>query len=376
MKNKYNIVSNGQINISQGLWTELNSKHDKEFIKKMISDAIEENNLELPYREITLEQAQEDFKRLCELDTSTLLVNKKFESRYHYKYEFLDEYVELCNIGNKASDYFQQRNRFMCDSINAPSPYRTWKSERFRMTLLNALWTLKFREVNNDRLRSAIALRKYISSQFKPSVAKYVYDRFGGSKVLDFSSGWGDRLAGFYGSKNTQSYIGIDPNAKVVEKYEEQIKLYEQQGVHKMTRIIQSPAEDVNLNSKSTGDYDMFDLIFTSPPYFDIERYTQEGNQSWKRFKKLDGWLNEFLFKSIGYFWNRLQTSGHLIINISDVYCHHQIQKICDPMNDYISSLNGAKYAGAIGMRMAKRPNSKALKEGIFAEPMWIWKKK
>ena len=30
-----------------------------------------------------------------------------------------------------------------------------------------------------------------------------------------------------------------------------------------------------------------FDLIFTSPPYYTLERYTQEDNQSWKKYKKL-----------------------------------------------------------------------------------------
>ena len=80
-------------------------------------------------------------------------------------------------------------------------------------------------------------------------------------------------------------------------------------------------------------------------------------------------------FKSIDSFWKNLKPNGHLILNISDIYTHHKIQKICDPMNDHIEKLSGAQYQGAIGMRMAKRPNSKASKDGIFCEPMWVWKK-
>ena len=55
------------------------------------------------------------------------------------------------------------------------------------------------------------------------------------------------------------------------ETYKKQIELYSKYKT-KEVNIINSPAEDVdfkNLNKK-------FDFIFTSPPYFNIERYTQE----------------------------------------------------------------------------------------------------
>ena len=62
-----------------------------------------------------------------------------------------------------------------------------------------------------------------------------------------------------------------------------------------------------------------------------------------------------------------------MIINISDVYSLHQINRICDPMNDFISTLDSSSYYGCIGYEMRKRPNSKAYdsKKDKFAEPMW-----
>ncbi len=362
----HNIIENGEIKISKVLWRELNDLHDKEYIKKLISDAIGDNNLELPYRKISLIEAADDFNKLCLFDTSSMINEGKFETRYDYKYNLLDKYIEIATVGNKSSDYFQQKNRFTCDSINAPSPKRTWESEKFRLTLLNCLWTLKFQEINNDVLRSAISLRKYIASQFKPSVAKCIYQLYDAKSVLDLSSGWGDRLAGFCSLDSTERYVGVDPNPFVQRAYIEQLKLY---NVNKEIKLIESPAEDILAYD------DDFDMIFTSPPYFDIERYVRDDKQSWNRYKKLDIWLEKFLFKSIETGWKNLKDNGYLILNISDVYCHHVINKICDPMNDFISTLSGAEYQGAIGMRMAKRPNSKADKAGIFAEPIWIWKK-
>jgi hypothetical protein len=44
-------------------------------------------------------------------------------------------------------------------------------------------------------------------------------------------------------------------------------------------------------------------------------------------------------------------------------------------MNDFISTLCGSNYVGCLGYRMQKRINSASNKEGVFAEPIWIWSK-
>ena len=354
-----------EIDISEKEWEQLNKNHTKEEIKQIISDKIKSSPL--PLNKINVEEAEKDFELLRQLDINKLLKTGEWFSRYTYKYNFENKYLDICKIGNKSSNHFQQYNRFNCDSITSPSVKRIWETEKFRLTMLNALWSLKCKKVNTDTLRSVISVRKYIPSQFKPSVAKWVYEKYGnGGDVLDFSSGWGDRLSGFYAS-NCKSYVGIDPNIDVYNNYKHQIKLYEKY-INKNVEIINSPAEDVILDR-------FFDLVFTSPPYFDLERYSQEKTQSWKKYKKLDDWLSNFLFKSIGNFWKNLKSGGYLIINISDVYSHHERQHICDPMNDFISNLNNSSYMGALGMRMSKRPNNKLTNEGIFAEPLWIWKK-
>lgn len=242
--------------------------------------------------------------------------------------------------------------------------------------MLGCLWTLGYSSVDQSTLRNCIALRKYIASQFRPSAAKSIYDEFQAKNVLDFCSGWGDRLSGFMASGSTQSYTGIDPNSLLHPQYEKQIKIF---GRNKSIKMIKGCAED-----DLSLPREHFDLIMTSPPYFNVERYTQENTQSFKRHnkrcsgqEKLDYWLEGFLFPSISNAWESLKPNGTMLINISDVYSGHRVNKICDPMNDYISQLQSSKYMGAVGYQMRKRPNSGALKnkEGIFCEPIWIWKK-
>lgn len=367
MISNINIVGDDEILISEEAWIELNNNYTKDEIKIYISDTIEKFNIPLPFRDITFEDALNDFKELQKY-TETPTEGKWF-TRYDYdpKYYHKDLYFHNTRTGNKASDYFHQTNRWNCDSINAPSPYRSWHIEKFRLTLFNALWTMKVKRIDKTTMRTIIGLRKYIASQFRPATAKVIYDYFGAKNVLDISSGWGDRLAGFCAS-SAESYVGIDPNNTLIEGYQQQIETY---GQGKSIEMIEGCAEDVKLGDKK------FDFIFTSPPYFNIERYTQETNQSFKKYRKLDRWLEDFLFVSLKEAWEHLEDGGTMAINISDVYSNHTINRICDPMNDFIGSLEGAKYDGCYGYRMAKRPNSGALKdkEGVFCEPMWVWKK-
>ena len=55
-------------------------------------------------------------------------------------------------------------------------------------------------------------------SNFRPTVAKYIYDRYGGEgNILDFSSGYGGRLLGALSSNKVKSYTGTDPCIKTFE---------------------------------------------------------------------------------------------------------------------------------------------------------------
>ena len=321
----------------------------------------------VPTVEITLDDVFEDFEELKSLETKPLIKTSELFSRYEYKWELGNKYIDSCNIGNKSSNYFHQDLRYRCDSINSPSPWRNWNDKKFFFTLCNALWSLKVKEVTSETFRSCIALRKYIASQFRPSAAKAIYDHFKAKNVLDFSSGWGDRLSAAMASETVEEYVGIDPNKELYEGYQQQIRLFSKKDI--MNIFLPAEESIQTLNNFNPN------LVFTSPPYFIIERYSKDSSQSWQRYKKLDAWLENFLFKTLSDAWEILKSGGHMAINISDVYCNHTINRICDPMNDFISTLKGAKKIKNINYRMSKRMNSKSDKKGIFVEPIWCWKK-
>jgi len=359
-----------ELYVTENGWADIVNNNSQQFIIQEISDAIRDFEIELPYRPIGLDDVQAEYEAL--LNKNDLIQDNKWLNKFEYKYPFIDKYVGISNVGNKASDYFHQVERWKCDATGYPSPQKTWETEKFRLTLFKALFSLKVTEINPTILRNIISLRKYIAAQFRPSAAKAIYDYFQAETVLDFSMGWGDRILGAHTSKYVKKYVGFDPNINLLGGYIEQIKYYNNINKPKKFSLHPHCAENPQINTK-----DEFDLVFTSPPYFDKEKYDQSERQSYVMYKSFDSWMQDFLFKAIELRTENLKSGGHLVINISDIYTRKKLYKICDGMNDFIASTNKFEYIGAMGLRMPKRPMSISSDTiGVFGEPIWIWQKK
>jgi len=370
----HNFIHSNEIFVKPNDWISIKENYSQEFIIKQLSDAIVEYNIKLPYQIITHQDMVDSYNDLMNFDSLTLIKNGKWVSKFEYKYHFNEIYIDLSSVGAKASNYFHQVERWKCDATGYPSPQKTWEKERFRITLLKALFSLKVSEINPHILRNIISLRKYIAPQFRPSAAKAIYDYFKAERVLDFSMGWGDRLLAAHTSKYVKKYIGFDPNKNLYSGYLSQIEEYNKLNLLKKEFVLYPLcAEDENIDLSN----EQFDLIFTSPPYFDKEKYDQSDRQSYKRYKKFDDWLNNFLCKTIELRIKNLKVGGYLVINISDIYTRKKLYKICDGMNNFIhNNLPDMKYIGAIGYRMPKRPQSISSDQvGIYGEPMWVYQK-
>jgi len=384
------------LKIDKKEWAYIKETFDRPDIQETLVEILKD--YELPTQELTQKDAYKDFMKLKGIQWPDYLVETEWYARSEYKWPLSKKIIRRINRGNDASNYFQQYNRWSVDGTISPGPVRTWGNPKFMYTLLGSLFTLEVEKVDRGTLRSCIGLRKYICSQFKPNVAKSIYDMFKAENILDFSMGWGDRLAGFYASDYGKHYVGIDPRKENHLIYKEQSEFYEKHlGFFEHERKSEfhcSPAEEFDFSQYDNH----FDLVFTSPPYFNVERYSYDDTQSWVRYKDIDDWNTEFLQKTLNNLWRSIKSGGYLLVNISDVYANSKWStdrcwlEICNPMNDYLSKLG--EYQGCIGMEMAKRPNSggagtaktyegsvwteKSLEnkdDKKFGEPIWIWKK-
>ena len=384
--------------IDEKEWKYILDTYEKDDVIEELSKAL--HTYPCPIPEISEKETLKSLNRLKGVKWPDLLINGKWFPRNERdtRYELTPKYFKRDNKGNNASNPFHIETRWKVDWTRMPSGWKTWQTVKGIKTIVRAYYTLDkvLLKVDLQTLRMATTLRKYVASQFKPSIAKAFYDYFGSVNVLDFSAGWGDRLAGFYCGETTSHYVGLDPNTLNHPNYQRQVEFYKKHQTffeeEKYVDMFCCPAEDFT-------DYDLyndyFDTIFTSPPYFDVEKYSDEDTQSYKRYKTIDSWNENFLHETLRLIIPTLKKDGILAVNIADVY-HESVKgyvDITNAMNDYIKS-QGLKYEGCIGMEMTKRFNSAGAGKAVsdyysdnlkekavitedmaFGEPIWIWRK-
>ena len=234
------------------------------------------------------------------------------------------------------------------------------------------LWKLKHGEMrwthNRIRQNAKVFMAKQSVSNFRPTVAKLIYNIYGNNgDVLDMSAGFSGRLFGFFAS-NCNSYTGIEPSEKTY------------QGLLKMAKDLQEidafglfpRSRSVNVYKTGSEIYNpawdkTFDLCFTSPPYFDTERYSDECTQSYKKYPTLQLWLNGFLKQTIDNCWKYTKPLGYTIINIADTPKYKGLEK---------STVDFAKQSGFAHVDTLNMEMSAISKtEGRKTEPIFIFKK-
>ena len=175
---------------------------------------------------------------------------------------------------------------------------------------------LKYGKSPND-MRSMFAfVGAGYCSNFRPATAKTIYELYGkgNCKVLDTSSGFGGRLLGFFTAKNTAEYVGIDPNtADSCNKFIEFMQM--RFGINKKAYVNRIGSEDFTVENYPQYE-NYFDISFTSPPYFDTEKYSDSDTQSYKKFNTYDAWVDGFYQNTIYNSCNALKLDGTFAINI------------------------------------------------------------
>lgn len=210
-------------------------------------------------------------------------------------------------------DHFQEECRLSATRSDQPkSPLDMWKDSSIVLRILTRVYN-QGHPISTYHVRETLYLEIKECTQFKPSFVVAVGKLLGGvSRVLDFSAGWGDRLAGFL-ALGVKRYAAFDPNTKLKTGHEAiRQTLSPYQSDTTQVTIDYSPFEDAQLPPGET-----FDLIFTSPPFFTFEKYEGE-NTSTTRYPEFERWAVEFFFLALHKAWSVLDAGGHLCIYIQD----------------------------------------------------------
>ena len=370
--------------LTSTIFEKMNAEYGKEKMRTHLADYIASEKPVFPLKEITKENMRTAFANLKKFDTNTICIPNEqvekevFEKYDDYKYPYSKYGLGLINGAstfNDVSNYFMQDLRLECSSYGFRAPkevwengdaYAIWKCLGPIWRGINGVKLTKIKELDGTEIEklvggqldeksyiSAFRLGTYIATQFKPVVAKAIYDITEAKTVLDTSCGWGDRLAGFFAS-DAEEYYGCDPNPNTYQRYQEQIATYNKMlSKPKKVQIWNCGAEDLPYDKLPA-----IDVAFTSPPYFSTEEYNKGGeleeNQSWFKFNEYDKWRDDFYLPVAE---NTMKVSKYMFVNIMDPKIHGVRYRSGDELVDKLKD----KFLGQIGMRIMQRPQGKAV---------------
>ena len=370
---KQSCNSNGLPVMNRSQFVATVDKFGKEDFRTTLAEYITKEKPPFPFHEFDQKRVVDTFHKLIKADFTDFFTTSKndrvIEKYDDYKYPY-SKYglgvIEASPKFNYVSDSFMNDLRLACGSYGYKSPVQRWND-------CDNIWGAFgpiFRGVNDTQELNgrifimAFRLGTYIATQFKPIVAKVIYEMSDAKTVLDTSMGWGDRLTAFYASSATH-YIGCDPNPSTFARYKKMIKFYDKlTGGKKTTQIYNCGAEDLPWDEIKNVD-----CAFTSPPYFSTERYNEGGDkqelQSWFKFNEYEKWRDDFYLPVSQKTFNSLSDKGVMLINILDPKIKSKRYRSGDELVDMLKD----NFMGQIGMRIMQRPQGAAVfkdEEGNF----------
>jgi len=129
-------------------------------------------------------------------------------------------------------------------------------------------------------------------TKYRTVTSKAIVQYFGAKRVLDPCTGWGGRMLGTLAAANDTYYCGCEPDRNTCNGL---MNILSDEAipseVTQRADIWNDPIEKLLPILQTEQKYDM---ILTSPPYFNLELYT-EGEQSTTNYPTWDEWVNKWL---------------------------------------------------------------------------------
>lgn len=304
-----------------------------------------------PYPEVNINDITDEYDKLLDFNPDRIWSNETKELTQH-------------NLGLSSANCFHpHKYSVKCRDYRAPNTTFN-DEEKFRKVIYKEM-RYSGNPFKRTSLRNMISLSSgtHGVSNFRPTVAKYIYTKYCpmGGNVLDPSLGYSGRLFAALTS-HISHYEGCDP---CIDTYNGGLKMLEtithiDNKRNKLSCFIddgerKNRLPNVVLHNIPFEEYkgkdDFFDLVFTSPPYFDTERYSNEDNQSWKKFPKYDMWVEGFLKPLITISHRSLKKGGYLILNI---YGKHKGGCLEESTIDIAKDVFGHGLTDTFYMQMSK----------------------
>ena len=182
---------------------------------------------------------------------------------------------------------------------------------------------------------------------FPPTTAKFLYEKYTEHiqkdviNIYDPSAGWGGRILGAMSLPKRVHYIGTDPNMdnfisgpnitrygyladfynnNCIDSTNDNFNKFFESNDNKNTYDIYSlGSEIIHLYPDFQKYKGKLDFVFTSPPYFNRERYGDSDGQSYIQYPEYEDWKDNFLKPTLKTAVEYLANDRYLAWNIASI---------------------------------------------------------
>jgi cytochrome c553 len=298
-----------------------------------------------------------------------------------FKYDFckalIGDLLTATNIGNDFCMDYHKHSIFMSNKLAKLSVAELFNNRDKLFDVINKrLQGNHINHIDDVVMRNITSIFSPTKSvvNFRPISAASIYRRYlskeSHNKVWDMCAGFGGRLVGAHISNVVDEYYGNEPIKKTVDGLS---------NIHNFITNEYSTVSDKRLKivdieckpveeSKFKNIEDEFDMCFTSPPFFDLEHYSDEKTQSIVKYPTLDMWVDGFLTALIKNAYKALKHLGIIAINIKNIKGANKLEQITQ---DLLLS------CGFVYVETIKYPTSNWVKKqtNINFEPIFVYRK-
>jgi hypothetical protein len=245
-------------------------------------------------KEIEKESRRIDDFPICD---DSFCISEKIKKRLNSKLKPNDSFIPIkdgsrtCTLIAKQYNFYE----FYKTELNLWKENKTYKQEK---SLQEYIYNNRKKYINKEKedlsdyeILSAFKIAGIYNSYsvFNNQLFKEVIDKYNIKSVLDYCSGWGERLI-TCAAKDIK-YLGIDINKEVVKGHNNIIKDYK---LNKQKSIVGDASSVIIDNFKD------FDISMSCPPYYNIEIYSNKGAENLPTYESFLNWWNKVI-KNIGH---------------------------------------------------------------------------
>lgn len=294
----------------------------------------EKINISKKIKDIKMEDVEEDMNKLIKIGEKADMISNRSK------------------IGNNVVDYFtfvqrlETKGKYDVNYFEFIKNLELFREKKFIQTMLKYYKDVKNK--NNTKNEYKVYKEVYnicISAIniMRPLNCMEIYTRFNAKRVLNFCAGWGGSAVAA-AALNLEAYYGIEINTDLKEPYDNMVSYL---------RTKSNTEFSIHFADAANFDYSgmYYDTIFSSPPYYFIEKYA--NNVSYNSKKDMDEKFYKPVFSKT---YLHLKKGGHFIINVCKEVYDNVLKKL-------------------FGEAQIIFPLKKSKRQNNYTEMVYVWHK-